>query len=289
MGQPVTYTCTLKIAPILTLERFNDPALDAPTVAVRGGRPSSSYLAKRLSRCSSTTTRAVRLGVVDNLWRWDWTDGPWVVAHATVAAPPSWLKRGTRASFGFAVLHRRELNISGTQADVIARAIMQEVSVLSPATTPAEPCAEVLSVPSDRDKAHHQSRRAAGHPVRRPRTPRRRSRGSSSRQHHPLEHRPGAGRPVTARVPGIRRRPPIYVGPPKIDDAEDSDTKSAMAIRAVTWVSGKCPACGAEPEVTPLIPRSASRSSASSTTPTAPSPNCSTRAGREHSEENPCR
>ena len=24
-----------------------------------------------------------------------------------------------------------------------------------------------------------------------------------------------------------------------------------MAIRAVTWVSGKCPACGAEPKVTP--------------------------------------
>ena len=229
MGQPVTYTCTLKIAPILTLERFNDPAWT---------RRRSLYEAGGLQFLPGKATVPLlvdhdegrEIGVVDNLWRWDWTDGPWVVAHATVAAPPSWLKRGTRASFGFAVLHRRELNISGTQADVIARAIMQEVSVLSPATTPAEPCAEVLSMPH-RDKAHHQSRRAAGHPVRRPRTPRRRSRGSSSRQHHPLEHRPGAGRPVTAAFPASVGAPPSTSAPPK-------STTPRTATQNPRWRSG---------------------------------------------------
>ena len=86
------------------------------------------------------------IGVVHHLWRWDWVDGPWVIAHVTVDNAPSWLRRGTPASFAFRVVQRRELNIAGTQAEGIARGLVREVNILSPGTDPAEPRAEVLGL-----------------------------------------------------------------------------------------------------------------------------------------------
>ena len=55
-----------------------------------------------------------------------------------------------------------------------------------------------------------------------------------------------------ARVPGTprRREGSIYVGLPPIDDDLPSEIKSQMALRAVTWVEGQCPSCGAERKLT---------------------------------------
>ena len=41
------------------------------------------------------------IGVVRELMRFEDTDGPWLVAVATVTDRPDWLKRGVRASFGY--------------------------------------------------------------------------------------------------------------------------------------------------------------------------------------------
>ncbi len=58
---------------------------------------------------------------------------------------PNWLGRGTRASFEYKALHTREVHIRGTKANVVANAIVTEVSVLSSSTEPVEPLAEVRS------------------------------------------------------------------------------------------------------------------------------------------------
>jgi hypothetical protein len=85
------------------------------------------------------------IGRLNMLYRMDWTDGPWFVAAGTVTTdPPPWLKHGTRASFGFGSLHCRDVVIRERRAEVVARGILNEVSVLEPGTTPAEPLAEVL-------------------------------------------------------------------------------------------------------------------------------------------------
>ena len=140
----MTYEANIKIAPIFTCERFNTPAWTRP------GR----WLYERLDFLPGRETAQLlvdhdpdrEVGVVNHLWRWDWTDGPWVVANVTVTDPPCWLKRGTRASFAFGVVQRRHLDIAGTQAEVIARGLVREVSLLSPGTDPAEPRAEVLGL-----------------------------------------------------------------------------------------------------------------------------------------------
>ena len=59
-----------------------------------------------------------------------------------------------------------------------------------------------------------------------------------------------------ACVPGMTRRRPesqYYVGLPKIDDDLPSEVKSQMALRAATWVEGRCPHCGAERELTAYV------------------------------------
>jgi hypothetical protein len=57
---------------------------------------------------------------------------PWIYATGTVTDPPSWLKRGTRASFEFTAFDRRDVVMREHRAEVIAGAFVNEVSVLSP-------------------------------------------------------------------------------------------------------------------------------------------------------------
>ena len=117
----MSYEINIKVAPVFTLERFNDPAWTRPG---RWMYESLQFLPGQTTAKLLVNHDAKReIGVVHHLWRWDWVDGPWVVAHATLTDPPSWLRRGTRASFGFGVVQRRELNISGIQAEVIARGL----------------------------------------------------------------------------------------------------------------------------------------------------------------------
>ena len=84
------------------------------------------------------------IGRVHSLFQVDWMDGPWICARATLTAPPVWPKRGTGASFESISLQRNDWDIHGVKADVIAHAIVKEVSALS-TKRPAEPRAEVLT------------------------------------------------------------------------------------------------------------------------------------------------
>jgi len=62
-------------------------------------------------------------------------------ASATVHDAPAWLRKyETRASFGFSTLSRRTFS----EGELIAKAFVSEVSILSPGVKPAEPLAEVL-------------------------------------------------------------------------------------------------------------------------------------------------
>ena len=70
---------------------------------------------------------------------WPFNDGRWIVGRARIDAPPSWLRRGTPASLGSRPLQTSELN--GWK--IIARALVDEISIVSASHRALEPCAEV--------------------------------------------------------------------------------------------------------------------------------------------------
>jgi hypothetical protein len=140
----MSHEAIIKFAPVFTLDRFNDPKW-------RPDRRMYYPGALRFLPGTEAVPLIVdhdddrEIGTVQKLHKWDWPGGPWIFASATVTAPPPWLKRGTRVSFGSKVIDRRDVSIREYQADVVALAFVEEVSVLSPSVQPAEPCAEVLS------------------------------------------------------------------------------------------------------------------------------------------------
>ena len=77
---------------------------------------------------------------MSHLSRLECGDGPWFVAAATITDPPSWLRRGTPASFAF-----KCPRLSSFNEAVMRAAYVTEVSVLSPGFQPAEPLARVLT------------------------------------------------------------------------------------------------------------------------------------------------
>jgi hypothetical protein len=164
----VSHTCVVKFAPIFTAERFNDAAWNRP------GRTMYERHAFQFLPGKTTAPLLIdhdrEIGTVESMFLMDWVDGPWMCAKATVdAGAPTWLQRGARASFEYRSLDTREYNIRGTKADVVAKAMVSEVSVLSPSTKPAEPLAAVLSYrPADPPAAGRSSsgrRPAAGNVV----------------------------------------------------------------------------------------------------------------------------
>jgi hypothetical protein len=86
------------------------------------------------------------VGVVHELVEWDDVDGTCLVARATVTDPPDWLKRGVKASFAFAALSTSPTIQDTYGWKLVNRALVNEVSILSPGKEPAEPLAQVLLV-----------------------------------------------------------------------------------------------------------------------------------------------
>lgn len=82
------------------------------------------------------------IGVVRELMRFEDTDGPWLVAVATVTDRPEWLKRGTRASFGCKLARYSSFE----RHDVMRKGYVTEVSVLTVGHEPLEPGARVLTL-----------------------------------------------------------------------------------------------------------------------------------------------
>ncbi len=53
---------------------------------------------------------------------------------------------------------------------------------------------------------------------------------------------------MTAKIPGTRKRPQMYVGTPPIPDDWPPSRKNQVAVRNSCWVEGECSHCGARPE-----------------------------------------
>ena len=137
----MSFTSLIRFAPLTTLERLNDPTW------VRPGRTmydhdSLTFFPNRTSvplLVNHDETRVI--GVVRELTRFEDTDGPWLAALATVTDRPAWLKRGTRASFGY-----RGGRTSSFDGDVLRQGWVTEVSVLTADHEPLEPGARVLTL-----------------------------------------------------------------------------------------------------------------------------------------------
>jgi hypothetical protein len=104
----MTYEALLKVAPILTLERYNDPRWNRPGRSMY--EPGSLRFAPAVSSVPLLVDHRDdrEVGVVHELFRAEWVDGPWVCARATVSDPPAWLKKyDTKVSVGFHSYSRR--------------------------------------------------------------------------------------------------------------------------------------------------------------------------------------
>jgi hypothetical protein len=129
----------IKFAPILTLERQNDPAWNRP------GRFLYRSDSLRLLPTSSAIPLLVdhveerEIGYVEKIMRLEDTDGPWFMARAVVSDPPGWLKKGTAASFASPSSSR-----SLFSEDLVCNAFVTEISLLSPGVKRAEPLAKVV-------------------------------------------------------------------------------------------------------------------------------------------------
>jgi hypothetical protein len=83
----MTYEALLKVAPILTLERYNDPRWNRPGRSMY--EPGSLRFAPAVSSVPLLVDHRDdrEVGVVHELFRAEWVDGPWVCARATVSLP----------------------------------------------------------------------------------------------------------------------------------------------------------------------------------------------------------
>jgi hypothetical protein len=136
----MSYSATIKLAPVWTFERHTDPRWNRPGRALY--EPGSlRFLPGRTEVPLLVDHNEDRqIGTVRELFRMDWIDGPWICAHAVLDEPPVWMKQHeTKASFSHRNLHVRPYS----EGDLIASAFVDEVSVLL-RQTPREPLAALL-------------------------------------------------------------------------------------------------------------------------------------------------
>ena len=131
----MTHTVCVKLAPILTAERWDDPKWMRPD--------RTFYWPGSLKLIPRQPTPIVRdhnmddvIGTVTELLTMPFTDGEWIVARGVIDDPPSWLRQyRTKASVGYWNVHSTP-HINGSTR--ITSALVQEVSLLRD-LTPAEP------------------------------------------------------------------------------------------------------------------------------------------------------
>jgi hypothetical protein len=133
-----SFEALVRFAPATSLGRINDPKWHD------GAHDRLMYDASGLRLIREPVPLLVdhrddqAIGSVRQLLRLD-SDGPWVVAVATVTKPPPWLKRGTPASFAHICPVR-----SSFGDPILRSGLVTEVSLLSPGVEPAEPLAQVV-------------------------------------------------------------------------------------------------------------------------------------------------
>ena len=135
-GSMVSYSALIKFAPILSGDMLRDPGkLPGGRSVFQGG---CLTLAKD-ARVRVDHDRKRLIGRVEEIFRHEDVDGPWHCARCTITEPPGWLRRGTPASFGYAVLQRQDLGAG----ERILRAHVLEVTVCSSAHRAVNPAAQV--------------------------------------------------------------------------------------------------------------------------------------------------
>lgn len=120
----MSHTTLVKFAPIDTLERHNDPRWN------KAGRALYTSNALRFRPGITEVPLLVdhhddrRIGTVTQIFRMDWTDGPWWAALATIdGTPPPWMRRyHTKCSFGLATTSRG----SFTDAELVMAALVSD-------------------------------------------------------------------------------------------------------------------------------------------------------------------
>lgn len=133
------YNALIRVAPIATIERRLDPSWTP-------GRMLWDARALRFLTAARTTIPLLvdhlddaEIGYVREIVQLPDTTGPWLFGRAVVTDGPAWLKPGTAASLGQKILSRASFH-----DDLVTSAILEEISVLSPGTRPAEPGARVM-------------------------------------------------------------------------------------------------------------------------------------------------
>ena len=142
----------IQFAPLATLERMNDPAWNhAGRTLYDSG--SLTLLPRKTGVPLLVDHDAARqVGLVKLLYRSEEMDGPWLCATARVTEPPSWLTRGTPASFAFLPVAESSFVQPGEAAH-IRTGWITEISVLAPGTRAAEPRAMVTTLlPAEQPK-----------------------------------------------------------------------------------------------------------------------------------------
>ena len=125
------HTVCVKLAPVLTAERWDDPKW------MRPGR--AFYWNGALRILPARPTPIVIDHQMDDI-EIDFVDGPWIVARGVIDDPPDWLQpHRTKASVGYWKVHSSP-HVNGSTR--ITSAIVQEVSLPRDLTL-AEPLAEV--------------------------------------------------------------------------------------------------------------------------------------------------
>ena len=136
----MTHAVCVKLAPVLTAERWDDPNWTRPertfywpgSLRLLPGKPTPLVVDHDMSRV---------IGTVHELLTMPWVDGPWIVARGIVDDPPGWLSTyQTKASFGRWDVHATT-HANGWER--VTSAIVKEVWLLA-ALEPAEPLAQVV-------------------------------------------------------------------------------------------------------------------------------------------------
>jgi hypothetical protein len=135
----MTHKAVIRIAEVVAGDVLRDPE------AIPAGRELVQRGALRLISDDVPLIidhdRDQRIGVVSELVEWPMVDGLWLAARVTITEPlPGWLRRGSAASMGWARVSTQQ--IAGWSR--VLKALLNEVSVLSPGVPPKEPRAQVV-------------------------------------------------------------------------------------------------------------------------------------------------
>lgn len=148
----MTVSAIVRLAPLVTVDLLKDPGLAGGRDHYQEGALVPLFPDKPLPVWVDHEESRVIVRVRDFFTEIDAGGGRWRWASLTITDKPAWLRTGTGASFGFFELQRQEM--PGGWARIL-RAPLLELSLLSPARTPANPRARVTWVgePADRKAA----------------------------------------------------------------------------------------------------------------------------------------